>query len=106
LFFLGFFCCRCKTFFASRHGFSRVKHGPGACKKSLQSRHSCLLVAQLSSFASGDWPPSRREGGKVAPTRRLESLRYSSDCVQPFVAPKFDVRRWMLNVECSMFSTA
>jgi hypothetical protein len=44
-------------------------------------------VAELSSSASGDWPPSRRsgalarrEGGKVAQTRKLESPRYFFTC--------------------------
>jgi hypothetical protein len=44
-------------------------------------------VAELSGSASGDWPPSRRsgalarrEGGKVARTRRLESPRYFFAC--------------------------
>jgi hypothetical protein len=52
---------------------------------------------------TGDWPPSRRsgalarrEGGKVARTRRLESLRYPNGASSRLAAPQLAERRLVL----------
>ena len=65
----------------SRFGAGRDWHGEAGA---VLSGNTVILVCRLAGYSypvirldeSADWPPSRREVGKVARTRRMEIPRY------------------------------